>query len=66
VALTKDRKDKCTVFVGKRQIWRPFGKPRRRLGYIIMDLKEIRLEGGGGGAWIGSIYFRIGTRDGPL
>ena len=52
MALTRDRRDECTIFVRKLQIRRPFGKPRRRLVYIIMELKEIRFEGG---AWIGLI-----------
>jgi hypothetical protein len=48
VALTRERRDKCTVFVEKLQIRRPSEKPRHRLVYIIADLKEIRLEGGKG------------------
>jgi hypothetical protein len=52
VALTRGRRDECTVFVGTLQIRRPFGKPILRLVYIVMDLKEIRLEGAGV-AWIG-------------
>jgi cytochrome b len=47
VALTREMRDECTVFVGKLQIRRPFGKPMRRLGFIIMDLLVIRLEWGG-------------------
>jgi hypothetical protein len=57
VTLTRKMRDECTVSVGTLQISRPFGKPMRRFGYIIMDLQEIQLEcvcvggGGGGGGW---------------
>jgi len=49
VALTRELRDECTVFVGKLQIKRPLGRPRRR-----WDLKEIGLREGGV-AWTGLV-----------
>jgi len=44
-----------TCFVGKPEGKRPFGRPRHRWqDNIKMHLQELE-------AWIGSVWFRIGT-----
>jgi hypothetical protein len=51
------------VLVGKPEVKRPFGRPRRRWeDEIKMDLGEI----GWGGVWSGFIWLRIGTVGGLL
>jgi hypothetical protein len=48
--------------VGKPEVKRPFGRPRRRRkDNIKMYLKEV-----GCGVWTGSIWLRIGTGGGHL
>jgi hypothetical protein len=45
------------VLVGKPEVKRPLGRPRRSLeGGIKMDLRE---TGWGGGVWIGFDWLRI-------
>jgi len=47
--------------VGKPEVKRPLGRPRRRLeDNIKMDFQEV------GWAWIGLIWLRIGTGGGHL
>jgi hypothetical protein len=48
------------VSVAKPEGRRPLGRPRHiREDNIKMDLREVGW--GGGGAWTGSTFFRIGT-----
>ena len=50
------------VFVGKPEVKRPLGRPRRRWeDNIKMDFQEV-----GCGVWNGSSWFRIGTDGGHL
>ena len=46
MAITRERRDECTIFVEKLQIRRPLGRPRRRREYIRMELQEIGMGGG--------------------
>jgi hypothetical protein len=50
------------ILVGRPEVRRPLGRPRRRWeNNIKMDLREI-----GFGMWIGFIWLRIGTGGGLL
>jgi hypothetical protein len=55
-----ERRGAYRALVGKREGRRPLGRPRWE-DNIKMDLQEV-----GGGAWIGSIWSRIGTGGGLL
>jgi hypothetical protein len=56
-----ERKRAYRVFVEERE-WRPLGRTRRRWrDNIKMDFGEVRW---GRGAWIGSIWLRIGSGGG--
>jgi hypothetical protein len=52
-----ERRGAYRALVGKPEVRRPLGRPRRRgEDNIKMDLREV-----GWGAWTGSIWLRIGT-----
>jgi hypothetical protein len=52
----------CRVLVGKTEVKKQPGRPRRRwVDYIKIDLQEV-----GCGIWIGSNWLRIGTSVGHL
>jgi len=60
VACIGESRDVYRVLVGKPEGKRPFGRPRCRWqDNIKMNLWEV-------GAWIGSVWFRIGTVGGYL
>jgi hypothetical protein len=55
-----ERRGAYRASVGKPEGGRPLERPRRRWeDNIKMDLREVGW--GGGGAWTGSIWHRIGT-----
>ena len=57
VARAMERRVVYSVWVGKPEGKRPFGKPRRRWdGNVKMDLQEVVC-----GVWTGSSWFRIVT-----
>jgi hypothetical protein len=55
-------RDAYRILVGRPEVRRPLGRPRRRWeDNIKMDLQEV-----GWGPWTGLIWFRIGTGGGLL
>jgi hypothetical protein len=65
VARTGEGRGAYRVLVGRPEGRRPLGRPRRRCeDNIKMDLQEVGY--GGGGAWTGLIWLRIGTGGGLL
>jgi hypothetical protein len=56
-----EKRNAYRILVGKPEVKRPLGRPRRRcVDNIKMDLREIEWE------WIGLIWLRIGPSGGVL
>ena len=56
-----DKRGSCRVSAGRPEGKRPLGRPRRRWeNNVKMNVQELEWGGGGGWAWTGLIWLRIG------